>query len=114
MGDSDYSPYTIAQKAGRIINYFSGSDAALSAWELNQLSRPDILDGLWWRYFNQNICVTGSGGAVLGLIPGCGIIVPDLEAVDSYFFVTDQSGTREISGHPLIVSIPDSISISVY
>jgi len=40
--------------AGRILNFNNQDDAALSGWEINQMSKPDnvIPDGTIWRYHN--------------------------------------------------------------
>jgi len=37
----------------RIINFYNSDDAALNAWEFNQLTKPDALQGDDWHYSNN-------------------------------------------------------------
>jgi hypothetical protein len=46
-------------KQKRIINYYNRRDAALKAWEFNQLTKPDTStpnDEPKWRYSNEQLC----------------------------------------------------------
>lgn len=49
----------IKQSAGRIVNFFNKKDAALLSWELNQLTKPDFLDGPTWEYDYSWDCLRG-------------------------------------------------------
>lgn len=40
----------IGSAAGTIINFYNTEDAALGAWEFNQLTKPDVLAGPTWHY----------------------------------------------------------------
>jgi hypothetical protein len=59
---TDPDPYhnsryaSITGKAERIVNFFNARDAALSAWEFNQLTKPDSTMGPVWEYSNEQIC----------------------------------------------------------
>ena len=62
-GDSKTHYYRgIADKVGRIVNFFNTGDAALTAWEFNQLTKPDYLESLdgsegsEWDYSNEQTC----------------------------------------------------------
>lgn len=48
----------IYSSADRILNYFNVNDAALDAWEINQLTKPDTTPGNRpdWAYGNNRIC----------------------------------------------------------
>ena len=43
----------ISQHVGRILNFYNKRDAALTAWEFNQLTKPDFADGKKWFYTNS-------------------------------------------------------------
>lgn len=90
----------IKNKVGRIINLFNSSDAALSAWELNQFNRPNA----GWSYGNEmtdyldalsdyNFCVASSNNG------GLSCIAPTPytnEIVNSRFFDSGVFTTTEI------------------
>jgi hypothetical protein len=46
----------IKNKGARITNFANPRDAALNAWEFNQLTKPDFLDDPVWRYSNEQLC----------------------------------------------------------
>jgi hypothetical protein len=48
-------PYyeNIKSQGTRIINFWNRGDAALNAWEFNQLTKPDLLGGPTWNYSNE-------------------------------------------------------------
>ncbi len=48
-GKSNLDP-TNEVGAGKIINFHNIEDAALTGWELNQLTKPDYVDGPTWEY----------------------------------------------------------------
>jgi hypothetical protein len=114
-GDKTHYYRSIADKAGRIVNFFNTGDAALTAWEFNQLTKPDYLEGFdgsegsEWDYSNEQTCgeplydeITGEVvGAIGGNYPD-GSPCPgptDLDInVTSRFY---QDGT-EISWDPTI------------
>jgi pimeloyl-ACP methyl ester carboxylesterase len=47
-GDEYYR--SIDNNVDRVINLYNRRDAALNAWEFNQLTKPDYLDGILWNY----------------------------------------------------------------
>jgi len=107
------SYYTgIIANAGKIVNYINSGDAALSAWELNQLTKPDVQDGNIWRYVNENICWTGTGESVRGLIPTCGLLTPRVDTVTSHFFVFENGVNRELNwgSRPITTDTADIIA----
>jgi len=58
-GNAYYASNSTA--VGRILNYHNSEDAALNAWEMNQLTKPDnlVLGGGLWKYNNviKNVAV---------------------------------------------------------
>lgn len=53
-------------KAGRIVNFFNAQDAALSAWEINQLTKPDSTGGSEWEYSNEQLCLPSDYDYITG------------------------------------------------
>jgi hypothetical protein len=47
-GDEYYR--SINNNVDRVVNLYNRRDAALNAWEFNQLTKPDTLDGSAWIY----------------------------------------------------------------
>ena len=47
----------IFNNVGRTVNFYNGPDAALSAWEFQQLTKPDRNNGPTWS-FNADSCTT--------------------------------------------------------
>lgn len=43
----------ISTHVQRILNFYNPEDAALTAWEFNQLTKPDYAQGLSWSYTNS-------------------------------------------------------------
>lgn len=39
--------------AGRILNFYNTADKALTAWEFDQLTKPDVAQGNNWFYTNS-------------------------------------------------------------
>lgn len=74
-GDKTHYYSGIADKVGRIVNFFNTGDAALSAWEFNQLSKPDILAGSVWEYSNEHACISDTNP--LNGLPNGQFIYPD-------------------------------------
>jgi hypothetical protein len=104
--DADPAPYLtgIRDKAGRIVNFTNPRDAALTAWEFNQLTKPDTSDPNGepvWRYSNEQVCqVTGyddvTGDANAWQYPdGTSCEGPSVTRVTSRFYRDDE----EIAWH---------------
>ncbi|MET0063934.1 MAG: alpha/beta hydrolase, partial [Candidatus Thiodiazotropha endolucinida] len=81
----------ISGKAGRILNFFNTRDAALEAWEFNQLTKPDTTppDAPRWDYGNAQICTTDIDefeGTVTRVYPDGSECPVATEQVASYFY----------------------------
>ena len=46
----------INSSGSRIVNFHNADDAALKAWEFNQITKPDTLGGLNWLYGFETVC----------------------------------------------------------
>ncbi len=108
----------IADKVGRIVNFFNTGDAALTAWEFNQLTKPDYLEsfdsseGSEWDYSNEQACKAtyGPGGAVTGWRYPDGTPCPG--PVDSRAEVTSRfyQDNTEIRWDPALPAVGEAYS----
>ncbi|WP_303909410.1 hypothetical protein [Thiohalomonas denitrificans] len=82
----------IGTKSGRIVNFFNTGDAALTAWEFNQLTKPDYSKGPEWEYSNEQICAASSYDEITGeptgwsYPDGAPCAGPSVETVSSRFY----------------------------
>jgi hypothetical protein len=51
----------IGNRVDNLVNFYNGSDAALSAWQFNQLTKPDlgVIDGSEWAYEYNGVTCSG-------------------------------------------------------
>ncbi len=85
---------SIQNAAGNIVNAFNVDDAALNAWEFNQLTKPDNLGAGDWEYSNEaiemqreyNACLSTESGQSFPDFTQCDPLIPVFpEQVHSQF-----------------------------
>ena len=106
----------IAGKVGRLVNFFNTVDGALTAWELNQLTKPDLTGGPEWSRDWEDLCKAVEYDPVLGdaiaweYPDGTSCPAPDAHVDGREKISRFYRDTEELSWNPKIPSGSESYS----